>query len=403
MTAKRDDTAGAGAAGHYSVWGPELSPFVLKLEAMLRHAEIPFRRLPRDGSRALNMRTASRLERAKKAHAIERFPHLDPLDEYPLVPFLVTPEGSLQYDTSSLAHWIDAHHRPSAGTLFPAPPALHFVAQLIDEAFDEFGLYMVHHYRWKVAAVGNDPGQRLAREMAKLLPPGSGRIYGRWFARRQVRRLPYLFSVAPVGYSVPDLADALTPPARRDFPPTHDLLEEAWQRTLAALEELLAAQPYVLGERFTIADASVYGQLSMNLTDPAAADLMRASAPRAYDWLVGIRDGAHVGSQGALALTRPLRPLLAILSETFLPLMRQNAAAHRAAVADGETLFNEAAFDRYRALYDGELLGRPYRAVVKTFQVRVWNELRDAWGALSSEDKREVSAACPGIDALTDI
>jgi hypothetical protein len=277
---------------------------------------------------------------------------------------------------------------------------LHFVAQLIDEAFDEFGLYMVHHNRWKVAALGNDPGQRLAREMAKLLPPGSGRIYGRWFARRQVRRLPYLFSVAPPGYRIPGLAEPLTPPSRRDFPPTHALLEEAWRRSLAALEALLAAQPFLLGGRFTVADASVYGQLSMNLTDPTAAELMRDLAPRTFAWLVAIRDGAHVGVRGALALAPPLRPLLEMVAETFLPLMEQNAAAHQRAVDAGETLFNEAAFDRHRALYNGELLGHPFRAVVKTFQVRVWNELREAWKGLSSDDKRQALALGPGLHQL---
>jgi len=373
---------------------------VLKLEALLRYAEIPFRRLPRDGSRALNMRTARRLERAKKMRAIERYPELTDLDEYPLVPFLIAPEGPIQYDTSSLAHWIDDHHPAAAGPLFPAEPALGFVAQLVDEAFDEFGLYMVHHNRWKVAALDNDPGQRLAREMAKLLPPGAGRIYGRWFARRQVRRLPYLFSVAPPGYAVPGLSEALAPPARRDFPATHELLEDAWRHTLAALEELLATQPFLLGGRFTVADASAYGQLSMNLTDPAAAELLSALAPRTHAWLIGIRDGRHVGVAGALAMASALRPLLDVIGATFLPLMRQNAQAYERALAAGETLFNEAAFDRHRSLYDGEILGRPFRAVVKTFQVRVWTELREAWRQLRGSEREAIAALSAGVSQL---
>ena len=388
------------ATSVYTVWGAELSPFVLKLEALLRYAEIPFRRLPRDGSRALNMRTARRLERAKKIRAIERYPDLTELDEYPLVPFLITPDGTIQYDTSSLARWIDDHHPAAVGPLFPREPAPRFVAALIDEAFDEIGLYMVHHNRWKVAALDNDPGQRLAREMAKLLPPGAGRIYGRWFARRQVRRLPYLFSVAPPGYAVPGLSEALTPPARRDFPPTHELLEEAWRRTLAALEELLGTQPFLLGGRFTAADASAYGQLSMNLTDPAADELLRALAPRTHAWLIGIRDGAHVGVAGTLAIAPALRPLLDVIGATFLPLMRQNAEAYVSALAAGETLFNEAAFDRHRSLYDGEMLGRPFRAVVKTFQVRVWTELREAWRQLPDTARKAIAALSAGVSQL---
>ena len=67
--------------------------------------------------------------------------------------------------------------------------------------------------------------------------------------------------------------------------------------------------------------------------------------------------------------------------------MRQNARAYQAARERGESLFNESAFDRGRACYDGELLGRPFRSVVKTFQVRVWRELCDAWDALPEDDR----------------
>ena len=55
--------------------------------------------------------------------------------------------------------------------------------------------------------------------------------------------------------------------------------------------------------------------------------------------------------------------------------------------ARGETLFNEAAFARGRALYDGQLLGYPFRAVVKTFQVRVWREVQASWRALQAGDR----------------
>jgi glutathione S-transferase len=298
-----------------------------------------------------------------------------------------------------LAHWIDDCHPPSTGPLFPPDRLLRFVAQLIDEAFDEFGLYMVHHNRWKVAALGNDPGRRLASEMAKIIPPGAGSLYAQWFGRRQVRRLPYLFSVAPEGYRVAGLSPAMTPPSLPDFPPTHDLLEIAWRACLAATEAILGEQRFLLGDRFTVADASVYGQLSMNLTDLAADGLMRELAPRTHEWLCGIRDGAHVNSQGPLFLGDNLSALLDIIGGTFISLMRQNANAYEENRARGETLFNEAAFDRGRSLYFGELLGRPYRAVVKTFQVRVWNDLLSAWQSLQPGERQQLLSVS---DALAD-
>jgi hypothetical protein len=117
----------------------------------------------------------------------------------------------------------------------------------------------------------------------------------------------------------------------------------------------------------------------MNLVDGAPATLLRELAPATFDWLCAIRDGGHCGSDGALYLSGALKPLLDIIGRTFVPLMEQNEAAYSDCIARGETVFNETAFDAGRALYDGELMGHPFRAVVKTFQVRVWRELVSAW------------------------
>jgi hypothetical protein len=68
-------------------------------------------------------------------------------------------------------------------------------------------------------------------------------------------------------------------------------------------------------------------------------------------------------------------------------------------VRRGQRLFNEAAFDRGLALYDGALLGQPFRSVVKTFQVRVWREVLAAWAALPEAARRSVTAlAGNGLD-----
>lgn len=380
----------------YIVWGPELSPYLLKLEAMLARAGVSFLRLPRDGTRAENFRLTLLLQRAKRRGTALRLPANDPLDEYPLVPFLVTPDRQVLYDSTALAAWIDQKFPNPSGPLVPAEPAVAFAARLIDEAFDEFGLYMVHHNRWKLAALNNGrPGARLAAEFATQFPPLLGGIIGAWFERRQVRRLPYLFSVAPTGYRVDGLPRALTPPARAGFPPTHDLLEQAWERFLAATESILSEQRFLLGGHFTLADASAYGQLSMNLTDTLAAKRLKELAPKTFAWLEGIRDRNHVASLGVLELTTTLAPLLDVILETFVPLMKSNAAAWSELHAAGERCFNERGFDAGLGLYDGELLGHPFRAVAKTFQVRCWKELCGEWQRLGPQDRARVEGHAP--------
>ncbi len=371
------------------VWGPELSPFLLKLESMLVHAGLAFERLPRDGGRLRNLRTSRQIAKATKNRTARRPPAGDPLDEYPLVPFLVSGREVL-FDSSALAGWID--ERSEEAPLLPEDAALGWIARFLDEAFDEIGLYMVHHNRWKLAAGENlRPGDRLVREYARLLPPGVGPFFAIWFERRQVRRLPYLFSVAPAGYAVKGLSRVMTPPALDGFPPTHELLEETWQRTLASMEQILRRQRYLLGERFTIADASAYGQLSMNLTDGLAARRLRDLAPRTFGWLVSIKTGDHARSAGELAASETLAPLLELFADTFAPLMRANEAAWERHREQGATVFNEKAFDARECLYDGEMLGRPFRSVAKTFQVRVWRDLRRDWLALDDAARATVT------------
>lgn len=377
-----------------AIWGSELSPFALKLRALLEASAIPYAWLPRNGGRLTNYRALWMISRAKRRRTVIRHPRQSDLDEYPLVPFLIEKWQRVHYDSSALARWIDDRHRPESGPLFPEDPGLSFIAQLIDEAFDEFGLYLAHHNRWVLSATSNDAGARLAREFARVIPPGMGAAFARRFARRQVRRLPYLFSVAPSGFGVPRLPRDLLPPSRAGFPATHALLDEAWERYLAGVEAVLDSRPFLLGERFTVADAAVYGQLGMNLADPTAAERMRELAPVTHAWLCRIRDGDQRGD-GALKLCQTLRPLLAVILETFVPLMRQNARAYQEARERGESLFNEAAFDRGRACYDGELLGRPFRSVVKTFQVRVWRDLGEAWEALPRDQRARVSRILP--------
>ena len=384
-----------------AIWGSELSPFALKLRACLDWARLPYEWLPADGGRLRNLRANVLVERAKRTRRVERHPRLDPLDEYPLVPFLLVDDRRVLYDSSALAQWIDDCHPAAHGRLVPTEPAVAFVARLIDEAFDELGLYLVHHNRWVTSARTNDAGARLAREFRRVLPPGTGWIMARRFSERQVRRLPYLFSVAPAGFDV-GLRPGLTPPTPAGFPPTHAILAEAWAAYLASLERVLTRRPYLLGDGFTIADAGVYGQLAMNLADPTAADDIRRRAPTTFAWLHAIRARRHAGTGGTPTLAPDLADLLGIVARTFVPLMWQNARAYDEARARGETLFNERAFDRGRSLYDGTLLGRPFRSVVKTFQVRIWRELRAAWDALDADARDRlaplVTAETLGVD-----
>jgi glutathione S-transferase len=371
----------------FVLWGLTASPYQLKMQSLLDYTGHTWERWPDQAGRLAALSMAARLQLAKWRGEIRRFPSMSAeFDEYPAVPFYTQGGRSFYYDSSSLAHHLDESQTTESQLLVPQDPKLAFICRLIDEAFDEFGLYMVHHMRWVGSARTTVMGELTARELRPILPPGLSGYFARHLYRRQVSRCPYLFSVAPQNYDAA-VSPERTPPSRDGFPPTHELLDEAWCDYLAAMEQLLAVQPYLLGDRFTLADASAFGQLGMNLVDPEAIARLQELAPRTFDWLCAIREGEHGGVQGELVLTPALQPLLRVIGQTFMPLMVQNERAFEQADATGETLFNEAAFNRHRALYDGELRGRPFRAGVKSFQVRVWRELKLAWNALDERDQ----------------
>jgi glutathione S-transferase len=389
-------TFASDPAGAWLLWGSELSPFALKVEAMLRFAGVPHRWMPAQGRFAEALRGERRRRALVSGRVALTSPARDALDEYPLVPFLFGPRGENLYDSTAIGLWLDA------APLVPREDAaLAFAVRLVDEALDEVGLYLVHHARWVTSARDNDAGRRLAREMRPLLGPLSAAL-ARSFPARQVRRLPYLFSVAPADAVFGDLPARLRPPARAGFPPTQALLDALHARLADALEPLLAARSFLFGERFTLADASVYGQLGMNRKDPSAHARLRERAPAVHAWVERIARGDFAGHRagGALALDADLAPLLAWVGEVFVPLMGQNEAAFERHRARGESRFNEAAFDAGRALYDGVLCGHPFRSVAKTFQVRVWRTLCSEWAALAPAERHRVESLLPNASDL---
>ena len=371
------------------LWGSRLSPYTLKLEAALQYKGIAYRRLPAQGTHFENARFMLRLETAKRLGEVTRYPVVeDAFDEYPLLPYFSYDKRLFEYDSSSILLRMEAENE--GHSIIPDDPAHRFLVQFIDHAFNDFGLYLVHHMRWVGAARSNRMGRRLASEFKTALPPGGAWLLSRTFPTRQVKRLPYLMSIAPQGYKS-GVKSSLTPPCKRDFPETHTLLEQSWKAILEAMERTLNKQNYLFGDHFTLADASAYGQLGMNLVDPEAAARLKEIAPQTFNWLERIQNGQFVetnrDTDALLQLNPQLDNLLNILMGTYGALMVQNERAFINAEANGQTRFNETAFDTGEALYEGKLRGYPFRTVIKTFQVRPWRELKQQWRALSDTNK----------------
>lgn len=388
------------AKDSWTLFSSELSPFALKVDVMLDFTRVPHHWCPAEASFFEALRTERRVRQIRRGRRALTWPARDEWQEFPAVPFLLGADGQDLFDSSAIGEWLgraDSPARPDTTALLPADdPALRLAIRLVDEYLDEFGLYMVHHNRWVVSARDNDAGVRLGEEARTLLGP-LGPVLGRGFARRQVRRLPYLFSVAPADAAFGDLPRALRPPTRAGFPPTHALLESRFAALLTALEARLGTAPFLFGARFTLADASVYGQLAMNLSDPSAEAWIAREAPTVRAWLERLSRGDFSGHdpQGALALTAELALLLTEVAEIFVPLMQQNLAAYESFREAPGARFNEAGFDAGQSLYDGKLGDHAFRSVAKRFQAGVWRSLRAEFDALSRDDQNRLTALMP--------
>lgn len=241
---------------HWILSGSKLSPFHLKVAAMLKFKGVPYRDFPSEGGFFENISIAFRTQLLKRGLLTLTYPKFTELDEFPLVPFLFGPKGENLFDSSSIAVWLDQNKREANRlnlVTIDGDEAINFLIQLVDDYFDEFGLYMVHHARWKISASDNKAGEYLANELSLVVGPLKP-LVAKVFSARQVRRCPYLFSVAPEGYRVEGLSNERQPPSHKDFPETHRLLEQRYLNILTALETIFSTRPYLFGHCFTLAD-----------------------------------------------------------------------------------------------------------------------------------------------------
>jgi glutathione S-transferase len=380
------------------IYGSELSPFTLKVIACFEYHRIPYRFLFEEGNTWENIKIQVRKEALVKGVIPLTWPQMDEDDEFPLVPYVFGPDKQNLYDSTAIAEWIELNQlgTPRESLLNHHNPAIDFVIRLIDDYADDYGLYMVHHNRWKVSAKTNNAGKRLARELRTIVGPAQP-IVANNFSVRQIERLPYLFSVAPEGFHIEGLKSKKQPPSHLDFPPTHQLLEQSFENLLLACESILKQQPYLLGDRFTLADASLYGQLGMNMKDPTAAARIQDLAPITYKWISRISDGQFEShdSGNDIELKNNIKPLLAEICRTYVPLMNQNLDAYNQLKKQGNHLFNEKAFDNNKAIYAGEIDGTPFKSVAKSFQAKTWRQLKNRWNNLSDQEKQLVSDFLP--------
>src|SRR3954451_14920235 len=130
-------------ADGYRIIGAEMSPYSVKVRSYFRYKGILHQWLLRNA--------ASQAEYEKHA-------------KMPIIPLLVTPEGTAIQDSTPIIDAMEKHHpEPS---IHPDDPVARFVSALIEEFGDEWGNKWMFHYRWAREVDQRASAGRIARMRA---------------------------------------------------------------------------------------------------------------------------------------------------------------------------------------------------------------------------------------------
>jgi hypothetical protein len=150
----------------------------------------------------------------------------------------------------------------------------------------------------------------------------------------------------------------------------------------------------LFGTRPSLAEFSMYGQLSQLGVDPTAQAMMRKDYPYSYRWLLHIDDMSGIDGEWdspTAGVDAPYAPIITAwlkqVGDIYMPFLLANAAAIEA----GEETFTITAMDL------------PYTQGVFKYQVKCLADLRARFAALDSAARAKVDpllaeACC--LDAL---
>ena len=268
----------------------------------------------------------------------------------PVIPVLQYPDGHFDNDSTPVIYDLEARH-PERGVV-PDDPAQAFIAHLIEDFADEWLTKAMFGYRWLAEIDQVQMSRWLAFDNLKGGGLDRSQAFAQQFRARQVGRM------AMVGCTA------------ENFP----LIEASTRAVLAALEAHVVNRHCLFGTRPSLAEFSLFGQLSQLGTDPTPQAMMRADFPYTYRWLAHVDDMSGIEGEWDPGFAPVVAELVQIAGATYVPFLRAN---ERAAEAGAETFRMEA-------------LGLPYEQGVFKYQIKALRELRSRYAALNEAAKDAV-------------
>lgn len=223
----------------YRLFGAETSAYSTKMRSYLKYKGVAFDWTPR------TQETEEELKR------VSRFPTL---------PVLVTASGFAVHDTTPMMEALEADSPEPAA--IPADPALAFLTCVLEEYADAWLAKTVFHYRWT-----RKKDQRLAAARAiddyyVTTPPADRKAAEDLAIETMGAQLKTMQLDGELG----------------------DVLEKSLKRFVRLLDEHLKKHLFIFGERPSMADFAIAGQLIQMMKDPTPAKVIEKEGPFVAKW-----------------------------------------------------------------------------------------------------------------------
>lgn len=280
----------------YRIWCDNNSPYSWKLRAYLHYKGIPYQRM-RNNAHAYMQRIPSQVGMS-------------------IIPVMLTADDQVLQDTTPIMQLFEERY-PSRACI-PDDPRLAFLMWLIEDFADEYLVRLSMHYRWGNLQNRSALSHRLARALCYGLPQMRPGQMAPMVLQRQS------------GF---DQALGL------DGEGVRASLDQQLIDLLAILDGHFEHYQFLLGDRPSLADFAVFGQLFAHLyQDPFSAELMELHGPRTCNWietlheLGDVRGGVGQTSFGEWLDIRGgvpagLASLLAFVGMTYIPFSAGTALA----------------------------------------------------------------------------
>jgi len=249
-------------------------------------------------------------------------------------------------------------------SVLPVDPALAFIDYLIEDFADEWCTKYMFHYRWHQAVDAGNAATLLPLSIKVSMPKGDHKKFKDWVEDRQVSRLHVVGS------------NAITAP----------VIDASYRRFLAAMENHLANQKFMLGNRPGAGDFGLYGQLSQLVGfDPTPRAIAHEISPRTVAWVDLMRDqsGLEPIEQDWVTLANQpesLRGLLSEIGRMYAPAQLANVKA----VMAGEKT------------WEAEIDGAPWSQQSFPYQAKCLRWTNEFYNTLNDADRAAVDSLLEG-------